>query len=105
MSGRVVQLRVGGQTYRVSTSATEEELTRLAALVNGKLGGRPVTPQNMVLAALALAHDLEEARAKTEAVTRRSRDVVGRVLQRVDAALTSLGPGADAGAAPSDARS
>lgn len=105
MSGRVVQLRVGGQTYRVSTSATEEELTRLAALVNGKLGGRPVTPQNMVLAALALAHDLEEARAKTDAVTRRSRDVVGRVLERVDAALGSLGQGTDGGGSSPEARS
>ena len=89
----MVQLRVGGQTYRVNTSATEEELHRLAAVVNGKLGGRPMTPQNMFLAAIALAHDLEEARAKTEAVTRRSRDVVGRVLQRVDTALSSLSVG------------
>lgn len=101
----MVQLRVGGQTYRVSTSATEEELSRLAALVNGKLGGRPVTPQNMVLAALALAHDLEQAQAKTEAVTRRSRDVVSRVLQRVDAALTSLGPASDGASASTEARS
>jgi cell division protein ZapA len=91
---RVVQLRVGGQTYRVSTSATEEELARLVAVVNGKLGGRPMTPQNMFLAAIALAHDLEEAQARADGVAQRSRDVVGRVLQRVDAALASLGSAA-----------
>ena len=99
-----MQLRVGGQTYRVSTSATEEELLRLAAVVNGKLGGRPLTPQNMFLAAIALAHDLEEAQAKTEAVTRKSRDVVGRVLKRVDAALTSRGGESPGGTQP-DGRS
>src|SRR5688572_11332684 len=63
MAGRTVQLRVGGQTYRVLSSAGEEELQRLAAVVDQKLAsvvppGRPVTPQAMLLAALALAHDL-----------------------------------------------
>lgn len=95
-----MQLRVGGQIYKVSASATEEELLRLAAVIDGKLGGRPATPQNMFLAAMAIAHDLEEAQAKADAVTRRSRDVVGRVLQRVDLALVSL-DGQTAGASPS----
>lgn len=94
-----MQLRVGGQTYKVNTSATEEELQRLVALVNGKLGGRPLTPQNMFLAAIALAHDLEEAQARSDALARRSRDVVGRALERVDAALASLGSSGGDGAA------
>lgn len=86
-----MQLRVGGQVYKVSASATEEELLRLAAVIDAKLCGRPATPQNMFLAAMAIAHDLEEAQAKADSITQRSRDVVGRVLQRVDVALANLG--------------
>jgi len=92
MAGRTVQLRVGGQTYRVVTSASEEEIRRLAAIVDEKLAavvpaGRPVTPQAMLLAAMALAHDLEEERSRADGIAGRARDAFGRILQRVDAAL------------------
>jgi cell division protein ZapA len=97
MAGRPVQLRVGGQTYRVVTSASDEELQRLAAVVDQKLAslvppGRPVTPQAILLAALALAHDLEAERDRSAAITARARGAFGRLLERVDAALD--GPGA-----------
>ena len=96
MAGRTVQLRVGGQTYRVVTSASDEELQRLAAVVDQKLAsvvpaGRQVTPQAMLLAAMALAHDLEEERARTTKVTQRARGAVGRMIERVDAALGTAG--------------
>jgi len=89
---RTVQLRVGGQTYRVHTSAEEDELARLAALVEQKLaivapGGRVVNPQALLLAALALAHDLEEERARHAGHVARTRVVFGRMLERVDAVL------------------
>jgi cell division protein ZapA len=92
MPGRTVHLRVGGQTYRVVTSASEEELQRLAAVVDAKIAtvvppGRLVTPQAMLLAAIALAHDLEEERARSETVKTRARSAYGRLLERVDAAL------------------
>lgn len=95
MPGRTVQLRVGGQTYRVVTSASEEELQRLAAVVDQKLAtvvppGRAVTPHAMLLAAMALAHDLEEERARTETVRSRFRGAYGRMIERVDAALGGL---------------
>lgn len=94
MAGRTVQLRVGGQTYRVVTSASEDELRRLAAAVDEKLAavvppGRPMTPQAMLLAAMSLAHDLEEARSRSEVMATRARSAFGRILQRVDAALES----------------
>jgi cell division protein ZapA len=100
MPGRTVHLRVGGQTYRVVTSASDEELQRLAAVVDAKIAtvvppGRAVTPQAMLLAAIALAHDLEEERARSEAVKTRARGAYGRLLERVDAALAE-GAGADA---------
>jgi len=94
MARRTVQLRVGGQNYRVVTSATDEELQRLAAVVDQKLAtlagpGRTVTPQSMLLAAMALANDLEEERARSAQVTGRAREAFGRILARVDAALTT----------------
>ncbi len=92
MAGRTVHLRVGGQTYRVTTSSTDEELQRLAAVVDQKLAtvvppGRTVTPQAMLLAAMALAYELEEERSRTATVAARARGAFGRMLQRVDAAL------------------
>src|SRR5262245_32761534 len=94
MAGRQVSLRVGGQTYRVVTSASEEELQRLAAVVDGKLSevvpkGRPVTPQAMLLAAISLAHDLEEERARSQDLAARARGAFGKMLERVDAALAA----------------
>lgn len=94
----MVQLRVGGHTYRVVTSATDEELQRLAAVVEQKLtavvpSGKAVPPHAMLLAALALAHDLEEERARSSALAERARGAFGRILQRVDAALGSTAAG------------
>lgn len=96
MSGsRGVQLRVGGQTYRVVSSADEAELHRLAEVVDTKLaaitGGRqPASPQSLLLAALALAHDLEAERARSAASSARSRAALGKLLQRVETALDAL---------------
>jgi cell division protein ZapA len=102
MAGRTVQLRVGGQTYRVVTTASDEELQRLAAVVDQKLAtvvpqGRAVTPQAMLLAAMALAHDLEEERQRGAAFATRARGAVGRMLERVEAVLgeTADGPGGE----------
>jgi cell division protein ZapA len=98
MAGRTVQLRVGGQTYRVVTSASDDELQRLAAVVDAKLAtvvpaGRAVTPQAMLLAAMALAHELEEERSRSAAVATKARGAFGRLLQRVDAAIEATAEG------------
>jgi cell division protein ZapA len=97
MSRRTVQLRVGGQTYRVTTSSSDEELQRLAAVVDEKLAtvvppGQAVTPQAMLLAAMSLAHDLEEERARSATIAVRAKDAFGRILERVDAALAAGTP-------------
>jgi cell division protein ZapA len=53
----------------------------------------------MLLAAMALAHDLEEQRAKTAQVAMKARESVGRILQRLDATIATteaaLGPSVD----------
>ncbi len=101
MDRRAVDLRIGGQSYRVVSSSPEGELKRLAASVDAKIAeilpaGRPVPPQALVLAAMALAHDLETERSKRKALERRSRDMLRRVLVRVEDALESgEGPSAE----------
>ena len=92
MSRAPVELRVGGQTYRVVASAPEDELMRLAAIVDGRLRditgpGRAVAPQTLLLAAIALAHELEEERSRRVGLEQRSREMLRSVLERIDAAL------------------
>jgi len=89
---RPVQLRIGGQSYKVVSSADEAELQRLADTVSAKVEsltpvGRAAHPQAVLLAAIALAHELEEERARRMAVERRARDMLRRVLVRLDDAL------------------
>ena len=91
MDRRTVELHVAGQSYKVVSSAPEEELTRLAAVLDAKVAelaprGRP-SAQAVLLAALAIAHDLEEERERRGALERRTRDLLRRVLMRIDDAL------------------
>jgi cell division protein ZapA len=95
MERRTVELRIAGQNYRVMSSAPAEDLTRLAEMIEAKLGelvprGRPAPAQAMLLAAMALAHDVEAERSEREALERRTRDVLRRVLVRIDDALDPL---------------
>ena len=92
MDRRTVQLHVGGQSYKVVSSAPEPELSRLAAAVDAKVTevtpkGRAASPQSMLLAAIALAHELEAERSRREALERKTRDLLRRVLLRIDDAL------------------
>ena len=94
MQAEPVELRVGGQTYRVVASAGQEELRRLAAIVDDRLRaitppGRQVPPQALLLAALSLAHDLEEEKSKNAKLATRSREMLGSILTRIDAAMGS----------------
>jgi cell division protein ZapA len=82
---------------RVVSSAPDGELRRLAAVVGSKLAevtpkGRPASPQAMLLAAMALAHEAEAEKEQRESLERRTRDLLRRVLMRVDAALDPLEP-------------
>jgi cell division protein ZapA len=96
--GTPVELRVGGQSYRVLASADEMELRRLADIVDARLRaltgpGRQVSPQALVLAAIALAHDLEEERSARRRAEERSKEMLRSLLQRIDAVLDEAGTG------------
>jgi cell division protein ZapA len=94
MERRTVSVRVGGQSYKVVSSAPDDELARLAAMVDAKLlelmpSSRATSPQAMVLVAMAFAHDLETERGRRRTLERKSRDMLRRVLVRVENALDS----------------
>lgn len=95
---RAVELKVAGHAYRVVTSADPDELTRLAEKVDATLAqvttpGRQPSAQSLVLAAITLAHELEEERARVAALEARYeallRDTLGEVEEILaeDAAL------------------
>ena len=89
---RTVEVRVAGQSYRVVSSAPESEVRRLAEAVNRKLAalvpkGRGAPPNALLLAAIALAHDVEEERERRESLERRARDWLRRVVTRIDEVL------------------
>ncbi len=91
MDRRTIELRIAGQPYRLVSSAPREELERLAGMVESKLAelgprGRS-QPQAVLLAAMALAHEVESERGRREALERRTRDLLRRVLVRIDDAL------------------
>ena len=86
-----VELRVGGQTFRVVASASPAELERLARIVDGKLHELAMSsafhPQSMLLVAMTLAHELEVERALRRESEQRSREMLRSILDRVDAAI------------------
>jgi cell division protein ZapA len=91
-----VELRVGGHTYRVVSSASERELERLASVVDEKLEalgakGHPLPVNVWVLVAIALAHDVQAERDRRLALEARGRDMLQSLLERIDAALDSDG--------------
>lgn len=107
MAGSPVELKVGGQTYRVVASAEEAELKRLADLVDARLRtmsapGKPISPQSLLLAAISLAHDLEEEKRKRLQLEARSKEMLRSVLSRIDAALEANDEKADGDVEPSE---
>jgi cell division protein ZapA len=103
MDRRTIELRIAGQNYRVVSTAPTEELQRLAEVVESKLAeiaprGRN-QPQALLLAAIALAHEVETERDRRESLERRTRDLMRRMLVRIDDALK---PFEQAEAAPSE---
>jgi cell division protein ZapA len=92
MDRRTVEVRVGGQKYKVVSSAGEDELKRLAQVVSAKLGqvapgGRTLPHQAMLLVAMALAHEAEKERLRREALERRTGELLRRVLAGIDETL------------------
>jgi cell division protein ZapA len=104
MERRTVQLRLASQTYRVVTTATDAELKRFSSTIEEKLSalprGKALHPQALLLATLALAHDLEEERARSQRIEAQAKETLARLLERIDAALEEGGIEEGAAASP-----
>jgi cell division protein ZapA len=92
MGGRTVQVKVGGQNYKVVTSATDDELQRATLIVEQKLAevsppGRMANPHALLLAALRLANELEEVQTKHAQLRTQTRSAFVRLRDRIDATL------------------
>jgi cell division protein ZapA len=90
-----VEVNVGGQLYRLVASAGEQTLQRCAGVVNERLreltgSDRPAHPQAMLLVAMALAHDLEEERARRVEARDHAAELLRALLERVNAALDGV---------------
>jgi cell division protein ZapA len=91
MDARPVSLSIAGQSYKVISSASEDELQRLAETVSAKVAevardGR-AGAQAVLLAAMALAHELEEERSRRRHVELRAQAILRNVLGRIDDVL------------------
>jgi cell division protein ZapA len=53
--------------------------------------GKALHPQALLLATLALAHDLEEERARSQRIEAQAKETLARLLERIDAALEDGG--------------
>ena len=96
MAQAPVELRVGGQVYRVVASTDQGELQSLAAIVDKKLKELKVPgrafEQNLLLVALALAHEAQQAQQQLATSETRSREMLRELLGRVDQALGADDP-------------
>src|SRR5688572_7868832 len=95
MARPAVEVNVGGQLYRLVASTGEHTVQRYAGVVNERLreltgSDRPAHPQAMLLVAMALAHDLEEERARAAALREQAESMLRGLLERVNAALDGV---------------
>jgi cell division protein ZapA len=90
-----VEVNVGGHSYRLVASSGEHTLQRYASVVNERLrdltgSERTANPQAMLLVAMALAHDLEEERARRLAELSGAEEMLRQLLSRVNEALDGV---------------
>lgn len=101
MARPAVEVNVGGHLYRLVASSGEQSLQRYAGVVNERLreltgSDRATHPQAMLLVAMALAHDLEEERARHRELRAQAEESLRSMLSRVNAALDGVDENGDA---------
>jgi cell division protein ZapA len=94
MSKQAVTISIAGHAYRLVTSLDKATLERHAKGIEqrlGKLGpGQQIHPQALLLVALSLAHELEEARDAADVLKQRASERITDMVRRVDSALDHL---------------
>jgi cell division protein ZapA len=100
---RTVAFSVEGRSYRVVTTASESDLARLAAVVEERLRAIPRTRHStfedrVVLAAIALANDVEEQQGRADALRASVHARLEGALRRIDDELAEPSPASEGGA-------
>jgi cell division protein ZapA len=91
MARDAVEVVVGGKSYRLVASTDAPTLARLAKRVDAKLAEVDSRhPQALLLAALALAHEVETLTSENRRGNRRGRAMLLNMISRVDEALDHL---------------
>jgi cell division protein ZapA (FtsZ GTPase activity inhibitor) len=87
----VTEIQIGGNTYRVQSSADSNELAHLVAVVEARFGELPNNQRHesrrLVLVALSLAHDLEQLRREHASLRASVVERLTTLIDRVDTAL------------------
>jgi len=82
---------VGGRRYRVRSNASDQRLLELVSEVERRAmavrGLQMVTQEGILLAALVLVAELDEARGRVDRMERVSRDSLLRLVARIDGIL------------------
>lgn len=97
---RQASVEVGGKTYRVWTTATPEQLDEIVQMVEQRAfqvgGRRGVTEESVVLASVALAHELSKEKARAEwlgqrlEVAKQGQQVTERSIVRLGERVASV---------------
>ena len=87
-----VHLQIAGENLKVLSTVDEEELYRLADIVNAKLNqvhspNHPISLQTALLAMITLAHDLENERNRYKHLSQGARELLEKTLQKIDSVL------------------
>jgi cell division protein ZapA (FtsZ GTPase activity inhibitor) len=90
--GQSAQLQIGGRNYQVVSSASQEELDRLATRVEQALtqvgaAGSLRADRGLLLAALRLAHEAETAEAERQAEKNHYKQQLGHYLNQLNEIL------------------
>jgi cell division protein ZapA (FtsZ GTPase activity inhibitor) len=93
----LVEISVGGLSYRLKSDTEPNKLLRLAALVDKHVAEcnprNKLTPtQALLYAALTLAEELEQERDNNLSFETQARDSLQHMLHRIDAAIDATEP-------------
>jgi cell division protein ZapA (FtsZ GTPase activity inhibitor) len=85
--GRRISVTLGGKRYHVVTTASQEELEGLVALVEEKAraisGGKGGTSDGILLAALAFAHEAQLQRDRANQMSEKAQALAEAMLAEI----------------------
>jgi cell division protein ZapA (FtsZ GTPase activity inhibitor) len=93
----LLEIVIGGQSYRLFSDAEPSKLKRLAAIVDDQVNAcdplRKLSPnQALLYAALTLAEQLDQDRSARLSFETQTRESLEKILHRIDATIDATEP-------------